>query len=443
MDFRQSIAFGLAWRTMILVLFGLVLAAILVTGKYFAPVIVAAIAVIAAIASLWRYIQQSNHEVIRFIEAIKHGDYGQKFDQFESKDSSLTLGLKLDVAMERLRTERSLLMEDGQFQRALVDSAPIAIVIVDNRKRVQLANTAARKLFKQDSLVKLSDFAVFGTDLVKALTETQPGMRRLATMTIDGIPQRAMLTASSVRRITGELKILAVQPIQNELNEAEVTAQTDLVRVLTHEIMNSITPVTSLARTAADLLTRVNQTRHPEINDAQIAVDTLAKRADGIMRFVDTYRKIARPPRLQRRIFRAKPWADDLVRLIQVDHSVEQLHIELNVDPVDIELDADPDLLAQVVLNLLRNSLEAIDDHPWMRFSIAYNEAGRTRIDIEDNGSGIAKTLQRDIFLPFFTTKKTGTGVGLSFAKQIVLAHGGSITAETNAKDGALFRIVL
>jgi signal transduction histidine kinase len=253
-----------------------------------------------------------------------------------------------------------------------------------------------------------------------------------------------MVSRAALDRLGRPLAIVAVQPIQQELSAVELAAQADLVRVLTHEIMNSMTPVVSLAESAARLMGEVAH-GDPAIDDARMAVETLARRASGIMHFVESYRAFSRVPVVERRRFAAAPWAEELRRLFAASDAGRNVPLELAVEPADIMIDADPDLLAQVVINLLKNGAEAARDHtpmPQVALAVGLLPGGRTIVSVSDNGPGIAPALADEIFLPFFTTKAGGTGVGLSLGRRIMTAHGGTI-ALTAADQGARFEIVI
>jgi len=249
-----------------------------------------------------------------------------------------------------------------------------------------------------------------------------------------------------VHRLGGMVRVVAVQPIQGELNAVEIAAQSDLVRVLTHEIMNSITPVTSLAQTAAALMKGLDKGADPIVADARAAVETLARRADGVMHFVESYRQISRTPEVRRRLFEVLPWARELESLFRAGDAPPGVALTVEVSPEGLTLDADPDLLCQVLINLLRNAAEAAAGHsasPSVIMRFQRMAHGRVQIEVSDNGPGVPESLRQDVFLPFFTTKAKGTGVGLSLARQIVLAHRGSIALAGSESGGALFRILI
>jgi signal transduction histidine kinase len=226
--------------------------------------------------------------------------------------------------------------------------------------------------------------------------------------------------------------------VQNVLGAAEMAAQSGLVRVLTHEIMNSLTPVTSLIRSAADLLASSEQ--DPDaLAEARQAVEVAARRAEGMRRFVENYRSFERSPDIRKRRFSAVEWADEIARLSKADAVITGVQLDVSVPP-GLWLDADPDLLAQVCINLLRNAAAAarsFSHTPQIGIVLQDLASDGFRIEVFDNGPGIAVDRRDDVFLPFYTTRPEGNGIGLSFARQVVIAHGGSITATTSRLGGA------
>jgi len=182
-----------------------------------------------------------------------------------------------------------------------------------------------------------------------------------------------------------------------------------------------------------------------DLAEAKIATETVARRAEGILRFVESYREFAQSPEVHRRNFKARPWGEEVMRLAISNVGDREIETRLEVVPKTLTLSADPELLAQVVLNLIRNSIRATDEveKPVVTLAMAREANGACRIEVRDNGPGIAADRREDIFLPFYTTHKGGSGVGLSFARQVALAHGGSICATEAPEGGANLRMVI
>jgi nitrogen fixation/metabolism regulation signal transduction histidine kinase len=446
-SFKGRFALGLAWRMLLLLAALAAFAGALSNPNLGAARIIALALVVGAAAMLWSYIQRTNQEVTRFIEAIRFSDMSASFARPEAGSGFEALGEALDSGIRSLREERSRMADESRFYQAIVDDLPVALLLIDQELRVEPVGKTARRMFGALDGVRVDDYAEFGEGFARCLANMEAGKRQLVTLTLDGgRTQRALLRAAAVHRLGGAHRVITVQPIQEALNAVEIATQSDLVRVLTHEIMNSMTPVTSLARTAADLMKGADTGNDETISDARAAVETLARRADGVMHFVESYRQISRTPQVNRQTFVAAPFAGELKRLFQADWPAKRIGLDMSVEPESMMIDADPDLLAQVLINLLRNGAEAAETHGEapsvaLRFQ-AIRGSGAT-ILVEDNGPGVPEAKRSEIFLPFFTTKAKGTGVGLSLARQIVLAHDGSIDVEGSELGGARFRIIL
>ncbi|MGE0179490.1 MAG: PAS domain-containing sensor histidine kinase [Sphingomonas sp.] len=436
---------GLAWRLALLLATAFLFVAALGRPDLGAARIVAGLAVIGVAAMLWRHVQRTNMELARFIDAVRYADFSQGFTHRFDGSGFAELGEVLDGALKRMRDEKHKLIDANRFFEAVLDDAPTALVTVADGK-VELVNKAARRLLVRHSGVRVDDFRIYGEAFATALEGGAVNRPRLVPLLSDGVPQTVLIGAAVVHRLGGLVRVVAVQPIQSELNAIEIAAQSDLIRVLTHEIMNSMTPVTSLAHSAVDLMRKADDGANTEIADARGAVETLARRADGVMHFVESYRQISRAPQIRRRQIDVHAWAEELAALFGAADGTDMVAFEATVEPDMAPLDADPDLMSQVLINLLRNAADAARGHsdaPRVALAFSQPGAGRTRIEVSDNGPGVPEGLRQDIFLPFFTTKTKGTGVGLSLARQVILAHRGAIDIGEAPGGGALFRIEL
>src|SRR6476469_9341489 len=442
MDFRRKFEFGLAWRTLVLAgAIWLVVAAASTPGVR-AGLIVAALVGIVALASLWSFIRRTNFLVSRFIESVRFEDYSQRFSD-PSGGGFDVLGDTLDNALKTLQARHQHESAEARYLSAIVDDSPSALLTVDPEGQVTMLNKAARTLFARQPLHRLSDLDALGPELAAAI-DLPAGTRKITRIILDGVPQKAIFASAQVARLDRPVTVLSILPVQSELGALEVAAQADLVRVLTHEIMNSLTPVTSLARTGAELVATAAK-RDNALADAKTATETVARRAEGILRFVESYREFAQAPDIHRRQFKAKPWAEEIMRLALVNAAGREIDSRVEVEPKTMSLMADPELLAQALLNLIRNSLRATADltQPIVVLALSREPGGQSRIEVRDNGPGIPQARREDIFLPFYTTHKGGSGVGLSFARQVALAHGGSICALDAPEGGANLRMVI
>lgn len=403
--------------------------------------ILAILLALGAALGLWTHVRRTNRIMTRFVEALRFGDNATRFG-LEQGAGFGDLGEALDAAMLRAHERQDAMEGELRFHEALVDDMPVALLTIDLDGQVTPANKAARHLFRDATGSRAEDYAPYGATFARQLAEGGPS-EAVLLLAFEGMPQNVLVRQATLDRLGRRIRAVTVQPIQGMLNAVEAAAQTDLVRVLTHEILNSLTPVTSLAQTAAGLLEGPDLASDPRIADARTAVAALARRASGLSHFIDAYRAVARPPEVEPRRFVAAPWAEDLVSLFKTEAA--SIDVTLSVEPADLVLDADPDLLAQVVINLLRNARQAMEGHVAKpHVTLRLRILGETvLLDVEDNGPGIPPGLRNDIFLPFFTTRANGTGVGLNLARQIAIAHGGTIEAADGAQGGALIRLAL
>ena len=442
MDFRRKFEFGLAWRTIVFVAAILLVIAAVQTPGVRAGLVVAALVAVAALASLWEFIRRTNFLVSRFIESVRFEDYSQRFSD-PSGGGFDVLGDTLDSALKTLQARHEAESAEVRYLSAVIDDAPSALLSVDEEGKIQVLNKAARQLFARQPLNRVADLEGLGPELVAA-ARLPAGTRKITRLVLDGVPQKAIFASAQVARLDKPVTVMSILAVQSELGALEVAAQADLVRVLTHEIMNSLTPVTSLARSGADLVAAAAKGK-TNLAEAKIATETVARRAEGILRFVESYREFAQTPEVHRRAFKAKPWGEELIHLALSNAPDRQIDARLEVEPKTFSLNADSELLAQALLNLLRNAIRATAEveQPIVSLMFAREANGRCRIEVRDNGPGIPEDRREDIFLPFYTTHKGGSGVGLSFARQVALAHGGSICALDAPEGGANIRLVI
>lgn len=436
MGFDRQFDLGLLWRLALVLLLGGLAFTAFVAGPGAATQVLAILLLAGAVASLWNHLRRTNMAVARFIEAIRFDDFSQRFTLGRGPGFE-ALGKAFDDAIIVLGAKRSQAGEEVRFLSAVVDDAPVALLTIDEEDRVTLLNKAARRQFVDHPGVRIDDFILYGAEFVAALSQPPSG-RRLTQLVRDGVAQRVIVETARIERLGSNIRIVSVLPVQNVLGAAEMAAQSGLVRVLTHEIMNSLTPVTSLVRSAADLLGSVEH--DPEaLAEARQAVEIAARRAEGMHRFVENYRSFARLPEIRRRRFAAQEWTNEIARLCEADPVISGIPLVVSV-PVGLSLDADPDLMAQVCLNLLRNAATAArgaTETPQIGIALQSLAQNGVRIEVFDNGPGIDPDRREDIFLPFYTTRANGNGIGLSFARQVIIAHGGSITAAASALGGA------
>jgi len=409
-----------------------------------------AVAIVAMLsAELWWFISRTNRDVARFLDAARYADYSQRFSLGDLGTGFGELGETFTDILDRMYDQRSTLETDVRRLNALIDHIPIPLMTVHGDDSITLQNNAARRLFGAAHVTQLTDLRQFGGGFYIAVSEAVPGNRELVTFEVEGVEYKLTL-ATSENIVAGEnRRLVSLQDIQSELNITQAEAWQDLVRVLTHEIMNSITPVTSLAATASDVVDDVvnkagpDSELHEDLVDLRDAVHTVARRSDSLMQFVHSYRQITRLAPPEKKRVHVGDLLRSVSRLAEAEWPKCESFLNVSVEPAELDVYADRDLLEPVVMNLVRNALQAtrdIDDaHIDLRGRLG--RRGNIAIEVADNGPGIPDENIRKIFVPFFTTKKDGSGVGLALARQVMTAHGGFVRVAHNDGGGAIFTL--
>jgi two-component system nitrogen regulation sensor histidine kinase NtrY len=410
---------------------------------------ISAIALAWSVTELWLFVRRTNNELERFLAAARYADFSQRFSFTNVGTGFEPLGATFTDILDRFRSAQTEKESDLRHLQALLEHVPVPLLTIYADNSLTMRNNAARRLFGSVQINHLADLRQFGAGLYKAVEEAVPGLRELVVFTVEGVEHKLTLATAEIMVGREKERLISLQDIQTELDETQAQAWQDLVRVLTHEIMNSITPVTSLSATASDL---VDDLQHKvgddsplseDLSDLHDAVATVARRSESLTQFVSSYRQLTRlaPPE-KKRIHLAELFAE-VCLLAQSELSAGIAACATQVTPDSLDVYADRDLLEPVLLNLLRNAWQAtkfIEDAE-IRLVGRLNRRGNVVIEVSDNGAGVPDELKRKIFVPFFTTKTGGSGVGLALARQVMIAHGGYITVGESNLGGSKFTL--
>jgi two-component system nitrogen regulation sensor histidine kinase NtrY len=416
---------------------------LLLQPGYHAATLLASIVLAILVAELWRYVSRTNREVARFLDAVRFADYSQRFDFEKAGSGFASLGRTFTAIIDEMRERRTDQESGMRHLKALIEHIPVPLMTVHADNAITLQNNAARRLFGATHVTRVTDLRQFGSGFARAVDEAIPGGRELVTFTVEGAEYQLTLAATEIIIEGDRERLISLQDIQSEIDATQAEAWQDLVRVLTHEIMNSITPVTSLAQTASELVDDVVRDAGPEsphaeeLEDVQSAVATVARRSDSLLQFIDSYRQISRlaPPE-KKRVALADLF-EMVTSLAKAEWDDPGVALSSTVEPSGLYVYADRDLLEPVLLNLLRNAWQATKgtERPAIELRGRLNRRGNTVIEVEDNGHGVPDEIATKIFVPFFTTREGGSGVGLALARQVMIAHGGFI--RLGQKNGA------
>jgi nitrogen fixation/metabolism regulation signal transduction histidine kinase len=401
---------------------------------------VVALVVIYQVYALIHYAEKTNQELLRFLLSIRYADFTQTFSakgRGRSFDELSTAFSEVVNQFQKIRADKE---EHSLYLQTVVQHIGVGLIAFTPDGAVTLINNASKRILGVNQLIDVRSLKRLSEELVTVLLEVRPGEKSLVKLEVHGEFLQLVMYATEIRLHGQSQKLVSIQNIQSELDEKEMEAWQKLVRVLTHEIMNSLTPISSLASTVNGMLRPETQNGLTQkeltvdaMRDVRGAVETIEKRSQGLLHFVDAYRNLARIPRPN---FGIVPVADLFRRveqLMQERFSSAQISFSKHVDPTSLELTADAELIEQVLINLVRNAMDAVMDRNDSSIALAgrIGENGRVIIEVTDNGIGIPKDVQDRIFVPFFTTKPNGSGIGLSLSRQIMRLHRGSISVNS------------
>ncbi|HEX2396349.1 MAG TPA: ATP-binding protein [Bacteroidales bacterium] len=370
------------------------------------------------------HIRKINRDVARFFEVVQDQDAVQHFDLSKSDPVFIHLHRQMNKVIEKLAGIRNEKEKDYQFFRTIFDHADIGLLVYDEKGQIILINKAA------DSLLGKDADNISGTLIPDNL---QPGKKSLIRMERNGDTIQLSLRSRKLKIGDKILILLSLQNIRQELEQHEVESWQKLIRVFIHEIMNSVSPITLTSTAIISILEKEENKNHPA--DIIEGLKAIIKRSKGISAFMDSYRQLSNTPIPEFDHVSAERMFDNVSKLMASDFQNRNIEFSVNLSPRDIKIWCDEKLIEHVLINLLKNSAEALSgtSTPEIRLSCV-SLMGRVEIGVWDNGPGIDTEILENIFVPFFTTKPEGTGIGLSLSRQIMNLHGGSIFV--NSKKG-------
>jgi len=392
--------------------------------------------------------QKGNEELVSFLDSIRHDDISYSYTTDSENENINKLNNALNKVLKNLREVRKEKDADFQYLKNIVQHIGIGLITFKSDGKIQIMNTAAKKLLKVNHAENIDELSSVSERLVEIFKKLRTGGRDLLRLEIGGDIVQMAVYAIELTLRGDEFKLVSIQNIQNELEEKEMEAWQNLVRVLTHEIMNSVTPISSLANTVQEELNiqlangkDVNTMTNEEVEDIHLAIQTIKKRSHGLIRFVQDFRNLTHIPKPKIGDVNVKRLLEEMVRLLQKEIESHDVSLNVRIDPENLVIQADKDLIEQVLINLIKNALQSFDEqtNKLVELSAYVDEKSRPIISVKDNGNGIEEEALEKIFIPFFTTKKTGSGIGLSLSRQIMRQHHGLLGVKTKLDEGTEF----
>ena len=395
------------------------------------PVVLAGI-VLLQIFGLIRSVQAHVDTLEDFFAAVNYEDFTRRFIE---DDVDAELKDAFNKVLEKFQDARA----DRDLQAGYLDTVirhvPVPFFAARRDGSLSLVNNPARRLTGMPTLRNIRDLASIDDGLPAALEAIDPGQQRLLQTKLRGIPVELRVSVAEIRMAGESERLYSIENLSGELSARESSAWRNLIRVLTHEIMNTLTPVTSLAQTTVDMLDDPGSSE-----DIREAITTIGRRSEGMIQFVSRYRELLQVPEPASEDISVLDALQNIATLLQP--SLEGVQISLDVAPESLQIFADRQLIDQVLINLVKNAGDALAETADPHIALAGRlDLGRVIISVTDNGPGIPEDDINQVFIPFFTTKREGSGIGLSLSRQIMTAHNGDIAVESDS-SGTIFRLV-
>lgn len=446
----RNLYLQIVFRVVLIVLPAMVAGWLLASGQLPILVFICFFLVIGMVIKLVNYLNSTNRKISYFLDSVQNEDSMLSFptNVSEKPIQEIYLGLnKVNKQIQQLKIEGR---QQEQYFQTLLEHVATGIVTFNAKGFVLHANSSAKKMLGVDVLTHINQLERVNRNLFQAIRNIQPFEQKLVSVITERGTIQLSLKASSFKAKENELMLLSVQDIRNELDEKELDSWMKLIRVLMHEIMNSIAPITSLSESLCQFFTIDGRSARPdELTETTIGttlrgLNVIKEQGNGLMLFVESYRKLTRMPKPDKVIFKV----DDLVTRIKVLYSSlensEKVKLIVTINPPEMELLADENQISQVLINLTKNALQANEKNPEGKIHItaAINSDHRPEIRVADNGPGIPDEILEQIFVPFFTTRENGSGIGLSLSRQIMRLHGGSLQVRSIPGKETVFSMI-
>jgi len=406
--------------------------------------------VILQIYLLINFVSKTNKDITRFFDSIKYSDFSQTFSSNVKGASFEDLSNSFADVMQKFQNTRAEKEENYRYLQTVIQHIGIGLMTFTPDGEIDLINSAAKKLLGFNVIKNISELSSIDNKLPDALINLNAGNRVLQKIVENNGLVQLAIYAAEFRMRSKKYTLISLQNIQNELEDVEIEAWQKLIKVLTHEIMNSITPITSLANTADGILEEfeikssgINEGLREHLEDVRGAIATIQKRSSGLLKFVDAYRNLTKVPIPNFGIININNLFRRIKTLLADEITKRNLSFNISVEPPNLEITADSDQIEQILINLILNSMYALEkrENPSIVLRGFIDRGSHGVIQVIDNGPGIPEDIIEKIFIPFYTTRKGGSGIGLSLSQQIMRAHRGNIRVNSVLGKETIFTL--
>ena len=379
--------------------------------------------------------RKTQKEIAQFIEAIQYKDFSRNYNEKKDADELLELRTGFNQVNKTFREISKEKETQYQYLQNIMQLVDTGILSYDTESgEVTWMNESLKQLLRIPYLKNIKSLAKRNEHLSNAIVLLQPGTHEVCSILVDKTTSKVLLSATEFKTENKNYKLIAFQNTDQVLDESEANAWQKLLRVMTHEIMNSVAPISSLADTLSKLVAKSSPIADNEDwEDIKTCIDTIKNRSEGLLKFTQTYRNLNTISTPDCREIPVSSLFENIYNLLLPTLEQKNIAFEIVLRDPQMMLAIDISLIEQALINLILNAIDAVKEtpHPRITLSAGYDDKNKTAITVTDNGHGISQEILDKIFVPFFTTKKNGNGIGLSLCRQIMMLHKGNIQVQS------------
>lgn len=391
-----------------------------------------------------RFVERAYKELSHFLLSIEQNDFTNTYSQQSARNELQYAFHRISSVLQKLRSEKE---SSYQYFRTVVEHVAIPLICYNEEEEIVLMNKAAQKLFQKPYIRHLEALDRLNPDLSQTIRKMSSDERITLKLKWKK-EQQTFAIDTTVFKLLGEaFKLVSIHNIQQELEVQELESWQKLIRVLTHEIMNSVIPISSLSAISSQILKNaqgnISSLTQEDYEDLRGSLITIENRSKGLINFVKAYKSLSRISEPQFEEILVEELIQEVYILLRPQLQEQKINFNAIFDAERATIMGDGQLLEQVLINLFLNSIDVLKEHPSPQINIIVTTTINNIVSIQfrDNGRGMSSEIMEQIFIPFFTTKKKGSGIGLSLSKQIMNLHKGKISVDSNLNEGTTFTL--
>lgn len=400
---------------------------------------------VISVGNMIYYVNQTNRDLANFFTSVQYNDFTTTVSATHRGEGFGELYEGFNLINRKFQDIRAEKEANFQFLQTIVQHIEVGLLCTHGDGEVVLMNKALQTLLHKSYLLHLSNLQQLDVQLYQTIKNLKSGDRELIKLNVDNKLVQLSIQAIDLMLNREPFRLITFQNIQSELEAQELSAWQRLIRILTHEIMNSVAPIASLSATIEDVVSS-NPNPDPEaLSMVKNSLGVIRKRSEGLLDFTETYRSLTRIPPPKFQLVTGLDLLQEIYTLFRTEAQTRRIHLALHAPAAELTFQGDPGLLEQVLINLVKNAMDAVEGREDAAVDIYLQRGAGNKINIQvaDNGAGIPETLLEQIFVPFFTTKANGSGIGLSLSRQIMSLHKGSIDVQSVEGKGTVVTLVI